>query len=152
MAESDLQARQRLLDVLGEATDELADALAALGGAYEQLDEHQADQLEEQLFRPLQLAYGRAKRTYEDFARRYALARGELKTASAGLPSTGVKGFVDQAVTAAGRAEAELIALQESPMAIEVGDPELRAGISEVRRMIDGFSQRARNFVRTFGR
>jgi len=152
VAQSDEQARQHLLDLLGQATDELAEALGALGEAYEQLDESQGDRLEEQLFRPLQLAYGRAKATYEGFARRHGLALRELTTASAGLPSTGVKAFVDQAVEATGRAEAQLITLQESPMAIELGDPELRAGISEVRRMIDALSRRARDFVRTFGR
>lgn len=152
MIRTDAEARQRLLDVLAEAIDELAAALAALGEAYEQLDEQQADHLEEQLFRPLQLAYGRAMRTYTEFAGRHGLTVRELTAASAGLPSAGVKGFVDQAVAAIGRAEAELIAIQESSMAIQVGDPELRAGMSEVRRLIDGLSGLARGLIRTFGR
>jgi hypothetical protein len=149
---SDVETRQQLLDALGEATDYLGQALVALGAAYEQLDEQQADRLEEQLFRPVQLAYGRAKRTYTEFARRHGLIAREFTTAAPGLPSTGVKGFVEQAVEAIGQAENELVALQDSLMPIEVGDPELRAGMSEVRRLIDGLSQQARGFVRTFGR
>jgi hypothetical protein len=35
---------------------------------------------------------------------------------------------------------------------IEGGDPDLRAGLTEVRQLIDGLSQHARAFVRTFGR
>ncbi|MFL5824084.1 MAG: hypothetical protein ACJ764_11660 [Solirubrobacteraceae bacterium] len=149
---ADARTRQHLLDALGEATDALARALAALGEAYEQLDERQADRLEEELFRPVQLAYGRAQRTYSEFARRHGLTTREFKTAPPGLPSTGVKGFVEQAMEAIGAAETELVALQDSLMPIEVGDPELRAGMSEVRRLIDGLSGRARAFVRTFGR
>ena len=34
MSQTDVQARQQLLDVLGEATDDLAEALASLGAAY----------------------------------------------------------------------------------------------------------------------
>ncbi len=41
--------------------------VAWLGSAYEQLDDQQADRLEEQLFRPVQRAYGRAKRTHAQF-------------------------------------------------------------------------------------
>ena len=152
MSYSDTDTRQELLDALGEATDYLGQALAALGGAYEQLDEQQGDRLEEQLFRPLQLAYGRAKRTYTDFAGRHDLTTREFATAPEGLPSTGVKGFVEKAVEDIGHAETELVALQDSLMPIEVGDPELRAGMSEVRRLIDGISGEARSFVRTFGR
>jgi hypothetical protein len=152
MPYTNVEARQQLLDALGEATDDLARALASLGAAYEQLDEQQADRLEEELFRPVQRAYGRAKRTHTEFAGRHRLPEREFKTPSPGAPSTGVKGFIENAVDAIGHAESELVALQDSLMPIEVGDPELRAGLSEVRRLIDGLSQRAQGFVRTFGR
>ena len=59
-----------MLDRVAEATDELSVALAALGAAYEQLDTNTADRLEEQLFRPPQLAYGRARRVHSGFAER----------------------------------------------------------------------------------
>src|SRR5882757_1322488 len=100
MAYTDAEARQDLLDALGQATDDLAEALAALGAAYEQLDERQADALEEQLFRPVQRAYGRAKRTHAEFAARHGLPAREFPTPSPGAPSTGVKGFVEDAVEA----------------------------------------------------
>jgi hypothetical protein len=152
MPYDELDARQQLLDALGEAIDQLGLALAALGAAYEQLDDQQADRLEEQLFRPVQRAYGRAKRTYADFASRHGLSPRELLMPSPGLPSTGVKGFVQNAVDAVERAELELVALQDSSVALEVGDVELRAGLSEVRRLLDGLSQHSREFVRQFGR
>jgi len=37
-------------------------------------------------------------------------------------------------------------------MGVEVGDPELRAGLSEVRQLIGGLPERSREFVRVFGR
>jgi hypothetical protein len=152
MSYTSVEARQQLLDALGEATDDLAHALASLGAAYEQLDDQQADRLEEQLFRPVQRAYGRAQSTYAGFALRHGLPARAFTTPSPGAPSTGVKGFIENAVHAVGHAEGELVALQDSLIGIEVGDAELRAGLTEVRQLIDGLSLRARGFVRTFGR
>lgn len=152
MAYTDREAREQLLDALAEATNELARALASLGEAYQQLDDRQGDRLEEELFRPVQRAYGRAARTHAEFASRHGLPSREFKSASAGVPSTGVKGFIDDAVGAVGRAEAELVALQDSLMPIEVGDESLRAGLSEVRELISAIPRRARELVRTFGR
>jgi hypothetical protein len=152
MSYTDSEARQEMLDALAEAIDDLARALASLGAAYEQLDEQRADQLEEQLFRPLQRAYGRAKRTHAGFAARHGLAAREFGTPSPGAPSTGVKRFVENAVEAVYDAETELVTLQDSLMPVEVGDTELRAGLSEVRQLIDGLPQRAGVFVRAFGR
>lgn len=152
MSYTDLQARQEMLDALAEAVDDLARGLAALGAAYEQLDEQHADQLEEQLFRPVQRAYGRAKRTHAGFAARHGLASREFGTPAPGAPSTGVKRFVENAVDAVDHAESEIVALQDSLMPVEVGDTELRAGLAEVRQLIDGVSQRADAFVRMFGR
>ena len=148
----EVEARQVLLDSLADATDALGEALASLGGAYEQLDDEQADRLEEQLFRSVQRAYGRAKRTYAEFASRYGLSDREFTMPSPGLPSTGVKGFVQGAVGAVERADLELVALQESSIAIEVGDVDLRTGLAEVRRLIDEVSQHARAFLRSLGR
>lgn len=152
MPYAELEARQQLLDGLAEATDDLAAGLVSLGAAYEQLDAQQADRLEEQLFRPAQRAYGRAKRAHAEFASRHGLNGREFTMPSPGMPSTGVKGFIQNAVDAVQRAERELVALQESPIAIEVGDVDLRAGLTEIRRLIDGLSQHARAFVSTFGR
>lgn len=152
MAYTNAQARQQLLDAVAAATDEIAYALASLGAAYEQLDDQHADALEEQLFRPVQRAYGRAQRTHAEFAARHGLPGRDFQAPAPRAPSTGVKGFIESAVDAAGRAETELVALQDSLMPIEVGDPELRAGLAEVRELIGGLSAHARAFVRTIGR
>jgi hypothetical protein len=37
-------------------------------------------------------------------------------------------------------------------MPVEVGDPELRAGLSEVRELLSDVRARAREFTRTLGR
>ena len=69
------EARQQLLDDLAIAIEELGTALAALGAAYELLDENSADRLEDELFRGVQTAYGRAQRTHA-VVRRALLAAG----------------------------------------------------------------------------
>ena len=146
------EARQELLDTLGEAIDEIAAALAALGGAYEQLTTVPADRLEEELFRPVQAAYGRAKRTHAGFAQRQGLPARTFTPANPGLPSTGIRGFVDSAVTHVADADDVLAELQDSMMPVEVGDAELRAGLAEVRELLGDVRARAREFVRTLGR
>jgi hypothetical protein len=45
MADVTNEARQDLLDGIADAIDEIGAALAPLGAAYEQLDEHTADRL-----------------------------------------------------------------------------------------------------------
>ena len=141
-----------MLDTLGDAIDEIAVAIAALGEAYEQLGTLPADRLEEQLFRPVQAAYGRAKRTHTGFAQRQGLPERTFTPATPGLPSTGIRGFVDSAVDSVAEADAILADLQDSMMPVEVGDPELRAGLSEVRELLGDVRSRAREFVRTLGR
>jgi hypothetical protein len=146
------EARQELLDTLGEAIDDIAAALAALGEAYEQLGTVPAERLEEQLFRPVQTAYGRAKRTHAGFAQRQGLPVRTFTPATPGLPSTGIGGFVDSAVASVAEADAVLAELQDSMMPVEVGDAELRAGLAEVRELLGDVRSRARAFVRTLGR
>jgi hypothetical protein len=146
------EAREELLATVAEATDEIGRALAALGAAYEQLDEHSADRLEEELFRPVQAAYGRARRTHAGFAERHGLTGRTFEPASAGPPSLGVKGFLDRALDAVAGADAELAELQDSMRPVEVGDAELRAGLAEVRELVGDLRMRGREFLRTFGR
>ena len=152
MAYSTAEARQELLDDVALAIDDLAVALAALGAAYEQLDERSADRLEEALFRPVQHAYGRAKRTHAGFAERHGLPARTFAEAAAGHPSQGVKGFLDTAVAATGRADLRLADLQDSLRPVEVGDAELRDGLSEVRRLVGNVPARARELTRGLGR
>jgi hypothetical protein len=146
------EARQELLDTLGEVVDDIAVALAALGSAYEQLPAVPADRLEDQLFGPVQAAYGRAQRTHTGFAQRHGLPKRAFKPAPPGLPSTGARGFIDKAVASVAEADAALAELQDSMMPVEVGDPELRAGLAEVRELLGEFPGRAREFTRTLGR
>jgi hypothetical protein len=146
------EAREELLDIIAEATDEIGVALAALGAAYEQLDERTGDRLEQELFRPVQVAYGRAKRTHSGFADRHGLATRTFEPANAGVPSQGVAGFLERAVDAVATADEMLIELQDSMRPVEVGDAELRAGLAEVRALIEQLPDRARLFMRSFGR
>lgn len=152
MSYTNAEARQDLLDIVAEAIDELAVALAALGAAYEQLDERSADELEEQLFRPVQVAYGRAKRTHAAFAERTERPARGFEAAVPGAPSNGAKGFVDIAVKAVSAADVVLSTLQDSMLPVEVGDRELRTGLGEVRELIAPLPGRARQVVRTVGR
>lgn len=152
MATPDVDAHLQLLDSVGQAANELTQALAMLTEAFEQLDERQAERLEEALFRPIQRAYGRAKRAYGGYAERRGLEAAPLATPTAPAPSIGVKGLVEGAVEAAAQVDSELVMLQDSLMLIELGDADLRAGLAEVRQALAEVSDGARSFLRTFGR
>ena len=146
------EGRQEILDELASAIDQLAISIAALGAAYERLDEQRSDELEEQLFRPVQLAYGRAKRTHSEFAARYGLRSATFTDASPGAESQDARALLDRAATAARQADDDIAALQDSMLPVEVGDPELRAGLSEVRALIDPVPARAHRIIGTVGR
>ncbi|WP_354698372.1 hypothetical protein DSM112329_04046 [Paraconexibacter sp. AEG42_29] len=152
MAYSTAEAQQELLDAIGAAADHVGVALVELGEAYEQVDDFTGERLEGELFGPIQKAYGRLKKTHAGFAARNDLPPRTFAAATPGHPSQGVKGFVDSAVAAAGRADATLVTLQDSMMLVDVGDAELRAGLAEVRRILHEIPGRARLFVRTLGR
>ena len=146
------EARQELLDEFAEAIERIGVALAALGAAYEQLDEHNADRLEAELFGPVQRAYGRAKSTHAQFAERHGLPGRTFAAPEPGIPSIGAKGFIDSAVDAVAEADSALSALQDSSLPTEVGDVELRAGLTEVRELLGGVRRQARELERTLGR
>jgi hypothetical protein len=152
MPYSTAEARQGLLDTLAPAIERLGAALATLGEAYEQLDEQSAERLEEQLFRPVQIAYGRAQRTYAGFAERHQLPAHAFAPAPPVAPSAGVRGLVDAATAAVAAADAALGELQDSMAPIEVGDAELRDGLREVRELLGQLNGRSREFIRTLGR
>jgi len=152
MAYITAEARQELLDAVARAVDEIGLALADLGAAYELLDEVTGDRLEEELFRPVQVAYGRAKRTHSAFAERVGLPVRAFAPADAVGGSPGVKGLLERALDAVSAADGTLATLQDSMMPVEVGDPELRAGLAQVRELLGGLRGRSREFVRTLGR
>jgi hypothetical protein len=152
MAITALEARRQILDDLATALDQLALALACLSEAHELLDDDTAERLEGELFRPLQRAYGRGKRTHTGFAQRCGLGGREIDPPSPGLSSQGVKAFVERAVVASSDADRHIAELQDSMLPIESGDAELRAGLAEVRELLDGLPGTARRFLRILGR
>jgi hypothetical protein len=152
MAITALEARGKILEDLADAVEQAALAVACLGEAYELLTIGPADRLEAELFRPVQRAYGRGKRTHDQFAERFGLPARELVTPSAGLPSQGVKSFVERATVAAADADRRIADLQDTMLPIESGDAELRTGLSEVRELLSGLPGPAREFLRTLGR
>jgi hypothetical protein len=149
---SNADARGQLLGVLGSAADRMAVALGELGGAYELLDERSAERMEEAVFRPIQLAYGRLRRTHGEFAARTGLPAREFLPAPEGAPARGVKPLIEAAAAEASAADAELGTLQDSMLPVEFGDVEVREGIGEVRRLLGAVGPGARELLRTFGR
>ena len=152
MAYTPADGRRQVLDSLAAAADEIGRAAAYLGEAYEQLDEYAAERLEEQLFRPVQLAYGRARREYSGFAERHGLAARQFETQTPHVRAHDARGLIDSAVDAVARADGGLGGLQDSMLPIEVGDAELRAGLEHVRVLLGEVGERARRLERTLGR
>jgi hypothetical protein len=143
------EGKQQILDTVVEATAEIGDALQSLGEAHELLDEHLAERLEAELFRPLQRAYGIAQRTSAELADGHTSAS---EFGERGAPSHGVKGFVDEAVASATRADTLLAELQDSMLPVEVGDAKLRANLSSMRELLGHVPSAARELVRVLGR
>lgn len=152
MSFSNAAARTQLLEVVGTAADRLAAALGLLSGAYDLLDERSAEVLETEVFRPVQVAYGRLRRAHADFAARSGLPGREFAPAPEGAPARGLQGLVEGAVGEVLAADGELSVLQDSMLPVEVGDAELRAGLADVRTRIAGVPGAARAMLRTFGR
>ncbi|HYF25225.1 MAG TPA: hypothetical protein VD931_05755 [Baekduia sp.] len=148
------EARRELLDTVAAAIAHLAAALADLGAAYELLDERAADRLEDELFGPVQHAYGRARRTHTGFAGRAGLAEETFPAAAGEGPAGGTtaRELLQRAMEGVARADMTLSALQDSMAPVEVGDPELRRGLAEVRELLGPLPGRAREFVRVLGR
>jgi hypothetical protein len=146
------EARQELADSVADAAGEIGTALNALTEAYEGLDEDSQDRLEEALFGPVQKAFGRASRTATSFAERHGVTVPAITPRPAGPPSTGVKGFVEDAAEAIFLAESILTELQDSLSPVEVGDAELRASLADVRERLAPIPNAAERFVSRFGR
>jgi hypothetical protein len=145
-------ARQQLLDQVGAAAEDIGLALANLTEAYEQLDDSSAQRLEDQLFRPLQLASGQAQRTYAEFAGRYRLPPRTFEAAQPHVREHNAKGIIENAAAIVARADQTLATLQDSMLPIDVGDPQLRAGLEQVRVLLSDIGRRSREVTRTVGR
>ena len=152
MTYTTMEARQELLDSIAAAADELGLAVSLLGEAYEQLDEQSADRLEDDCFRPVQMAYGRAKRTHTEFAGRHGLQASAFDQQPTGLPSQGAAVFISRAGEAVSAADRTLAELQDSMLPVEAGDEELRAGLKAVREPLGIVPGKAREFLRGLGR
>jgi len=153
MSYTNREGRRELLEATAEAAEAIGIALAALGEAYELVDDDTADRLEQELFAPVQAAYGRAKRSHAEFAARHGLeALPFAATPEPGAPSAGASGYVEQAVEAVERADDILSELQDSMLPVEVGDPELRAALADVRTRLGKVPGRAHELLRTLGR
>ena len=147
-----LEARERILREVGQAADQVALALDYLGGAYEQVDENLGDRLEEQLFGPVQAAYARVRRTGSEFVSRHGLPEVASHGAEAGSRPHGAIALIEAAGEAVDQAEQWLAELQDSMLPVEVGDEQLRAGLSETRSLLAPLPGRANELVRTLGR
>jgi hypothetical protein len=152
MAYTSESARRQLLDELAQAVEELGLAFAALGEAYEEVDERTADVLERELFRPVQGAYGRARRTHSEFAQRHQLPGRQFAEASPGAHSGDPRVYLERAIEATERADHVIAGMQDSLLPVEVGDRELRDGLTETRELIASVPARGRALLRTIGR
>lgn len=152
MAISTREAREQILSDLGESIAGIGLAFACLGEAYEQVSVTAADRLEDQLYRPVQRAFGRAKRAHAQFAERAGIEVEPFETPSPGRVRQGARSFVERAVEAAEAADRGIADIQDSEIALEAGDAELRAGLSEVREELAKLPGAAREFLRTLGR
>jgi hypothetical protein len=146
------EARTQILQDVAGAIDQLGLALANLSEAYELLDEDSADQMEQAIFRPVQSAYGRAQRTYSSFAGRHGLPARSFAAASPGQHAHDAKAYVERAIDAIEAADHQVAELQDSMLPVDVGDTELRAGLSETRSAIAEAPARGRRLLRVFGR
>ncbi len=145
------EGRSQILDDTAVAVDQLSVALAELGEAYEHLDEQTGDRMEAQLFRPLQGAYGQLKRTHTDFAQRSGLSVREF----AAIPTTAPEAprtALEHAADAIQTADDTLADLQDSLLPVEVGDQELRAGLSGTRTTIATLPGVCDGLIRLLGR
>src|SRR3954467_3520277 len=152
MAQTMVEARQQILDDLAAALDKLGLAVACLSEAFEQLAVDPADRLEADLYRPVQRAYGRGKRTHAQFAERVGLPGDTFEPPSAGASSQGARVLIQRMVAAVTDADRRIAELQDSMMPIEFGDGELRTGLSEVRELLERVPAQAGQFLRTLGR
>jgi hypothetical protein len=145
------EGRTQILDDAGAAIDQLSIAIAALGEAYEHLDDAAGERMETELFRPLQSAYGQLKRTHTEFAQRAGLPVRNFLPAMPPAPED-PRASLDHAADAIQTADEMISELQDSLLPVEVGDQQLRGGLSGARSLIAPLPERCDAFIRTLGR
>jgi hypothetical protein len=152
VAYSTAEARAEMLEDIGVTADELAAALASLSEAYEALDNDGADELERTVFAPVQAAYGRLRRTHTEFARRHRLPERAFPAGGPGPHTGDPRVYIERALDAADDAEQRLAELQDSMAPVDVGDPELRAGLAQTRTLLAEVPAGGQHLLRAFGR
>lgn len=146
------EGKQQILNALAEAAEDVGLALAELSEAYEHLDEHAGERLEDGLFQPAQAAYGRLKGIHKAFAERADLPSKAFQTPGQVAPSASPRGSIERAVELAAKADMTLAELQDSMLPVEVGDAELRSGLSATRQSLARLGPSGRELIRTLGR
>jgi hypothetical protein len=135
------QARKDLLETVSEAINQIGRAIAALGTAYENLDEP-----------TVQLAYGRAQRAHTGFASRSGLRVRTFTPPPPNSPGRTTIELVERAVGYTADADTALSTLQDSMLPVDVGDPQLREDLALTRQALTEVPRRATEFSRQFGR
>jgi hypothetical protein len=77
---------------------------------------------------------------------------GSFASGSPGPASQSVRDLIERAADATYEADQTIAELQDSLLPVEVGDPELRAGLSEVRETLGVVPVRTRELERGLGR
>lgn len=152
MSYTTAEGRERIVDDLAQATAQIELALGYLSEAYELVDVNLADRLEEQLFGPVQASLGRARRTHSEFARRVGMPADGISAPAGGPQPHGARALIEGAADAIDQADHWISELQDSMLPVDVGDQELRAGLSDTRSLLSSVPGRARELVRTLGR
>jgi hypothetical protein len=143
--------RRQILDDSVAGANYMGDALTALAEAYELLDDHAADQMETSVFKPTQAAYGQLKRTLTEFATRYGLPQPSFAASIVPAP-TDPHTTLDRVADLVGSADDAIAELQDTLLPVEVGDEELRAGLSRARTLIGRVPASAEDLIRILGR
>jgi hypothetical protein len=145
------EGRTQILDDAAAAVGQLSIAVAALGEAYEHLDEQAGDRMEAVLFRPLQGAFGQLKRAHSEFAQRSGLPSRDFPAAPTRAPED-PRASLEHAADAIHSADEIIAELQDSLLPVEVGDQQLRSGLSGTRTAIAQLPEACDEFIRTLGR
>jgi hypothetical protein len=149
---TELEGREGLLDGMERATELIGASLEALTAAYDLVDDQTADRLEENLFAPVQQAYGRSKRTLAGFASRHGLPSRTLNPPEEPPSSAAARELIQSAGRFAFEADQALAGVQDERSFVEVGDKELRSDLAAVRAAIAVVPQQAALMLRTLGR
>ena len=143
--------RQQILEDAAAAAYPLNSALAAIAEIFDHLDEPTADRMEAIVFKPLQGGYGLLRRTLTEFATRSGLEPPQFYEPPVALPSS-AHAVLEHISEWAGEADQIIAELQDTLLPVEVGDPELRAGLSGTRTQIAKVPSAVVELLRTLGR